>query len=188
MVKFVDYWSACHGIYRPNSGAGCPFARQGPRLLAMTMAAAGTSGLSTDETIRQTVRALRSARQVDALVLARALGISRQSLYNRLNGAAPFLAAEIAGLAHFFGCTVQDIFDGVVRITPPQAGRDTDVDTRRYRPGYGPRHRHLMLVSEPGASYRSVPARYGSSGAGSAIVEHRSNGFASGRVNHADSA
>ena len=71
-----------------------------------------------NEVIRVTVRALRSAHQVDAAVLARRLGVSRQSIYNRLNGQAPWLAAEVAALADFFGCEVQDLYNGTVRIGP----------------------------------------------------------------------
>lgn len=66
--------------------------------------------------IRRTVRALRSVFEVDARVLARHLGISRGSLYNRLNGTAPWLAAEIVGLAQFFGCDIVDFYTGNVRI------------------------------------------------------------------------
>lgn len=100
----------------------------------MTTAAAADPGLTIDETIRQTVRALRSARRVDALVLARALGISRQSLYNRLNGAAPFLAAEIAGLATFFGVPIIDFYEGVVRVgAAPTNGHDHATVSERYQ-------------------------------------------------------
>ncbi len=88
-----------------------------------------TSTPGPDETIRRTVRALRSAYDVDARVLAHHLGISRNSLYNRLNGTAPWLAAEIVGLAHFFGCDVVDFYTGNVRIeggaTAPVHLRDT---------------------------------------------------------------
>lgn len=74
------------------------------------------AGGGANEVIRVTVRALRSARQVDAAVLARHIGISRQALYNRLNGQAPWLASEVAGLAEFFNCSVQDLYDGVIRV------------------------------------------------------------------------
>lgn len=106
----------------------------------MTSAATGVEPveLSVDDTIRQTVRALRAARQADSLVMARALGISRQSLYNRLNGAAPFLAAEIAGLAHFFGVPITDFYEGIMRV-----GRATGDGTTG---SYFPVERHLVAV------------------------------------------
>lgn len=69
-----------------------------------------------DETIRRTVRALRSAYDVDARDLARHLGISRNSLYNRLNGVAPWLAAEIVALADFFNCNIADFYTGNIHI------------------------------------------------------------------------
>lgn len=78
-----------------------------------------------NEVIRVTVRALRSAHQVDALELAQQLGVSRQSIYNRLNGHAPWLASEVAALADFFGCDVQDLYDGTVRIGRPLMNRTT---------------------------------------------------------------
>jgi len=84
---------------------------------------------AVNDTIRATVRALRSAHRVDAAVLARYIGISRQALYNRLNGHAPWLAAEVAGLADFFGCSVQDLFEGTVKLAP-QSGRDRNPQMR----------------------------------------------------------
>jgi hypothetical protein len=75
-----------------------------------------------DERIRTTVRALRSAYEIDTAVLARHLGISRQSLYNRLNGHAPWLAAEVATLAQFFECEIQDFYTGTVNLGRPLTG------------------------------------------------------------------
>jgi transcriptional regulator with XRE-family HTH domain len=99
--------------------------------MTMTTATAPADqpGLSTDETIRMTVRALRSARQVDAKVLATALGISRQSLYNRLNGAAQFLAAEIAILSVFFDVPIIDFYEGTVRVGRHIEGAITGIGT-----------------------------------------------------------
>ena len=77
----------------------------------------------TDATITRTVRALRGAHQVDARDLAQHLRISRQSLYNRLNGDAPWLAADVAALADYFGCTIQDLYDGTVNLARPTAMR-----------------------------------------------------------------
>lgn len=71
-------------------------------------------------TITRTVRALRSAHQVDAGELARRLGISRQSFYNRLND-GHWLAADVAALADYFGCTIQDLYDGAVDLARPTA-------------------------------------------------------------------
>lgn len=149
-------------------------AQAGPRPAAMT-----------DETIRQTVRALRSAHTVDALVLARALGISRQSLYNRLNGSAPFLAAEIAAVAQFFGCSVQDIYDGVVRITPPPPSPITSGVTVEYREGYRSCRPALRLVRDSRPGYHPVSAGYRSSPFAPGYAEYRPLSVASVMVNDA---
>lgn len=69
-----------------------------------------------DATISRTVKALRSALDVDARTLAAHLGIGRASLYSRLNGAAPWQAAEVASLAKFFGCDVGDFFTGRINV------------------------------------------------------------------------
>lgn len=153
----------------------------------MTTAAADT-GHSTDEVIRQTVRALRSAHNVDALLLAKQLGISRQSLYNRLNGTAPFLAAEIATLAQFFGCTVQEIYDGVVRITPTPPRALTGARTAGYRQRSRPGQSHLALLRGGGGPYRAVSGRYGSSPPERANAAGRTHSGTSGMVNYAHSA
>ena len=75
-------------------------------------------GITTgpDDIIGATVRALRSAGRVDVADLARHLGISRQAFYNRLNGTAPWLARDVAILAEFFGCTIQDLFEGHINV------------------------------------------------------------------------
>jgi DNA-binding XRE family transcriptional regulator len=79
---------------------------------------------NSNETITRTVRALRSAHQIDASELARHLGISRQSFYNRLNG-APWLASEVAALADYFGVGVEDLYSGAVNLTRPLTTRTT---------------------------------------------------------------
>jgi len=118
---------------------------------------------STDETIRRTVRALRSAAEADAGDLARHLGISRASPYNRLNGVAPFLAAEIAGLASFFGCSIQDIYDGVVRVRQQSKGTVTDTRTPRYLGPSVPSRPALTLVTGSGPRNLGVTVGNGSS-------------------------
>lgn len=103
----------------------------------MSTATVDSAAPSPDETIRRTVRALRSAYDVDAKVLARHLGISRNSLYNRLNGAAPWLAAEIVGLAQFFNCEVSDFYTGNVRINATANGPGTESISGRYQDDIG---------------------------------------------------
>lgn len=41
--------------------------------------------------------------------LAKAIGISRSSLYDKMNGRRPWMLVEIIDLAEFMGCTVQDL-------------------------------------------------------------------------------
>lgn len=109
----------------------------------MSTAAAAETGPTPDETIGRTVRALRSAYEVDSQDLARHLGISRQALYNRLNGDARWLAREVAVLAQFFGCEIADFYTGQVRIsgdrrtpTNTQASSDKGPVTRGVSPWY----------------------------------------------------
>jgi DNA-binding XRE family transcriptional regulator len=125
-----------------------------------------------NEVIRVTVRALRSAHQVEAVELARRLGVSRQSIYNRLNGHAPWLAAEVAALADFFGCEVQDLYNGTVRIgpltrrtPPPITDRVTGAVTPRLT---RPCSAHALGTVIPFPAWRAVRAgtyrTYGTSG------------------------
>lgn len=98
----------------------------------MSTAAAAETGPTPDETIRRTVRALRSAYEIDARDLASHLGISRQSLYNRLNGVAPWLAAEVAGLATFFNCEISDFYTGNIRVDAVATRGDTRSSNHEY--------------------------------------------------------
>lgn len=138
-----------------------------------------------DQTIRRTVRALRSAYDVDAKVLARHLGISRNSLYNRLNGAAPWLAAEIVGLAAFFGVPISDFYEGVVRVG---ASPTTEVHTRRYPASKRAQPHALSLVASEGPPYRTMVRPNGSSGPNMGTPKPGSAADTSGTVNHADAA
>lgn len=158
----------------------------------MTTAVARTAGESPDDTIRRTVRALRSAYEVDAAVLARHLGISRQSLYNRLNGAAPWLAAEVVGLAIFFGCEVSDFYTGNVHI---KAGGPIGADISGYLPASSRRHSPLSLVPPLPGDYRPVCAGYGSSLSGAAdphsalrVADDPGDQESAGAVNDANAA
>ena len=76
---------------------------------------------AANETIRRTIRALRSAHDVDVRELAAHVGMSRGSFYNRMNGTAPFIGGELVVLADYFGVTVQDICDGNVHINTDSA-------------------------------------------------------------------
>lgn len=140
---------------------------------------------ATNETIRRTVKALRSARNVDVPVLARYVGVSRGSFYNRLNGAAPFLAAEVAALATFFDVPISDFFEGVVRVG---ARGDTSVQTGQYVSPYGSGRPGLSLVTDSEVTNLDVPPnnRSGTNGAGRANNPNVND--CSGAVNHADAA
>ena len=41
--------------------------------------------------------------------LAKALDISRSSLYDKLSGKRPWMLSEVIDLANFMGCTVNDL-------------------------------------------------------------------------------
>ncbi|MCF7551012.1 helix-turn-helix domain-containing protein [Pseudonocardia sp. WMMC193] len=93
----------------------------------------GTPAAQANDRIRLTVRALRSAYDVDVPVLARYVGVSRNTLYNRLNGMGPFSGGELVRIAEFFDTTVQAICDGSVTISPnnPPPMTTTELHTRR---------------------------------------------------------
>lgn len=146
------------------------------------------AAMSVDETIRATVRALRSARQVDVPPLARHIGVSRGSFYNRLNGAAPFLAAEIAGLAHFFGVPITDFYEGIVRVGAAPVSLDTGVDTERYPTPTSGLAPVIPLVSGTITSYRPVLPGYGSSKTANTYSYGRTDVHSSGGSDNANAA
>jgi hypothetical protein len=71
------------------------------------------SELTVDQMIAITVRALAAARNERIEDVARAISITRTSLYNKLSGIAPFKASEVALLADHFGRSVGDFYDGL---------------------------------------------------------------------------
>lgn len=154
----------------------------------MSTAAAAETGPTPDETIRRTVRALRSAYEVDARDLARHLGISRQSLYNRLNGVAPWLAAEIVGLAQFFNCEIADFYTGNVRVDLAGAGRATGVATLPYRSASAHSRPALTLVRGAADGYRAVAAGNSSSTPPTVYTDDRHVPLSAKRVHNADAA
>jgi DNA-binding XRE family transcriptional regulator len=111
-----------------------------------------------NETIRAAIRALRAAHETDAIVLAKLLGISRQSLYNRLNGDAPWLAREVAQIADYYNVSVQDLYAGTVDVRPFRRAGARQVFPGRTPPDGTPatptQHRTVVL------HLRSVTAPY----------------------------
>lgn len=134
------------------------------RLHTMTAALAEQLGDDDpDAIIGATVRALVSANRADTGALARALGISRNSYYNRINGEKAWHARDVYRAAAFFGCSIQDIYDGNVRVGRHAGAPVTDTYTPRYRGPSSPRRPLLTLVSGHTVSNPGVAHRYGSS-------------------------
>lgn len=141
-----------------------------------------------DAIIGATVRALVSAHRADTGALARAMGISRNSYYNRINGEKAWHARDVYRAASFFGCSIQDIYDGTVRISPRGIGAVTGVDTERYPTPTAGLAPVIPLVSDPSARYRGVPAGYGSSAPSITYSDDRSGCHSSGEVHNANAA
>lgn len=141
--------------------------------------------LSLDEIITATVRALRSVRGDDVNDLARFIGISRGSFYNRLNGSTQFGAAEIGKLAEWFEVPVTDFYEGVVRIRPTVI---TEVVTREYPTATRSVTRTLALVPALEPDDQHVDARYGSCPPGAGNSESRTVPAVSRTVNNAHAA
>ncbi|WP_084252733.1 helix-turn-helix domain-containing protein [Devriesea agamarum] len=66
-----------------------------------------------DELISASIRALAAGRGVRNAELAPILGINRASVFNKLNGTAPWKASEVGALARYFDVSTDDIFNGL---------------------------------------------------------------------------
>lgn len=78
---------------------------------------------TTNDTVRRTVKALHGFYGVPVEELARAVGISRATMFTRLNGKTDFSIGEVAVLADLFECSLDDLHKGRVNLqTPPDNG------------------------------------------------------------------
>lgn len=85
---------------------------------------------TTNDTVRRTVKALHGFYGVAVEELARAVGVSRATMFTRLNGKTDFTIGEVAVLADLFECSLDDLHKGRLNLeTPPENGR-----TRRSTP------------------------------------------------------
>lgn len=75
-----------------------------------------------DAVISATVSALISGRRTKPEAVAAAVGMSKSSMYNKLNGTAPWKAAEVSDLARHFGVTIQALYDGFEGTFPGPVG------------------------------------------------------------------
>lgn len=74
------------------------------------------AGAMADETVRRSIRALIEGRGVDKDEVARAVGMTRTTLYRRLGGSGStqaFSAGEVAVIATFFRVPITSLFDGL---------------------------------------------------------------------------
>lgn len=63
-----------------------------------------------EETIRQNIKNFVSDNNTTLSAVARHLGISRSSLYEKLAGNRPWLLTEVIDLAAFMGCEEKDVW------------------------------------------------------------------------------
>ncbi len=70
-------------------------------------------------TITAVIKALRGSRPTDDAALAAHLGMSRATLFKRLNQTSPWLAFEVARAAEYFVASVDDIYKGIARVNIP---------------------------------------------------------------------
>lgn len=141
-----------------------------------------------DATIGATVRALVSARRADTGVLARAMGISRNSYYNRVNGEKAWHARDVARAAAFFGVPITDFYDGVVRVGNAPTSRATGLSTPEYPAASPASTRRLRLVRQPSGTNLDVATGYGSSAAEPGYDDGTSVTPSAGMVNYANAA
>lgn len=80
-----------------------------------TGVAAETQHLTFDENAASIVRLLLASRHMDATDLAPAVGMTRSTLYNRLNG-KPWHASELDRIADYFGVPPSIFFQSVEAI------------------------------------------------------------------------
>jgi hypothetical protein len=67
---------------------------------------------TVDGKITRSVRTLMAYYDRDRGDVCRALGVSRATYYNRMNGDAPWTAVEVVQLAEFFHVPITVIFEG----------------------------------------------------------------------------
>lgn len=66
--------------------------------------------------IRANINNYVNQKGTSIVELAKAVGISRSSLYDKMAGRSPWMLADVISLADHMGCTVQDL------LTKPATG------------------------------------------------------------------
>lgn len=61
------------------------------------------------ESIKEHINNYIKEHNVTVNAIACAIGISRSSLYDKLNGKRPWMLTEVIDLADYMGCTVNDL-------------------------------------------------------------------------------
>lgn len=84
-----------------------------------------------DAVISATVAALISGRHLRREDVAASVGMSKTTMYNKLNGTAPWKAAEVSDLARYFGVTIQALYDGLSGTFPGPGAPVTSGWSRR---------------------------------------------------------
>lgn len=66
----------------------------------------------TDSTISRTVRGIIAFTGMPAGVFREAVGLSRSTYYNKINGDTPWTADEVAHIAEVLGVSILDLYNG----------------------------------------------------------------------------
>lgn len=66
--------------------------------------------------IRQNINDYVDGHNTTKDALAKAIGISRSSLYDKMSGKRPWMLEEVIKLADFMGCTVQDLITSTPQV------------------------------------------------------------------------
>lgn len=104
-----------------------------------------------DRVIAATVRALASGYDESIDQVAAACAMTKSALYDRLKGARPFKASEVAALAFHFRVQVADLYDGLGgRFTPPPGPLAQVAELRTFNP----KSEGAEVIPFPGGSHR----------------------------------
>lgn len=82
--------------------------------------------------ISRTVKGILAFTSTPPEVFWHAVGMSRSTYYNRINGETPWSAADVAQAADALGVTVADLYAGNVPLGLPQWGSDSTMDTAHF--------------------------------------------------------
>ena len=99
--------------------------------------------LDPDEKVCLVARMLLSRHRLTEIELGRRLGLSRTSIYNRMQGRTPFTVAEVVKMSLIFGVPPEAFLAGptaLIRGSNPLDTRTVSIKNRPNAPAYPARH------------------------------------------------